>query len=195
MKILKRLGMWRRGRGFGIHSPLAYEIIRLVMGPEGRVSYSQADSLVRRHKDTGLGWRRRRHMARLLTFLKPAVVSITGEAPDGPWHRFVQAVLPGCSVNATPTPRTPLVVILDDSPLPLHPDPDGEDIACVLWPLNGGTDTASWCNTVGRALAGSRLSAPDIRSLRGPLALTNRHGAAIALWRRGLSPQLINVKF
>lgn len=102
MKISERLRRWRASRGYGIHSPLAYRIVKYVVRPDSNVIYygerrledealSKASSQLTRRQV-----KRARLLLRLVAEIEPANVWVSPGMPQ----IYLDAIrLAGCVVR------------------------------------------------------------------------------------------------
>ena len=146
MRLFRRLSTLRHGRGFGVHSPLAYELISSTL--RDKPAY-YADALT----DNVLSSRRQRRIARIMLRLiarfEPATVCLSGK---------YLAISPFLGKKVR-----------------ISEDGDAADIAMLQ------DEAARLCIRVGHPAEG-----------HGPLILDNENDLKIVIYRKGLSPTLIN---
>lgn len=83
MRLLRLLSRWRHGRGFGVHSPLAYELISTVL-PDSPAYYADTaiNASARSRRQARIG----RIVVRLVARFRPATVCCPPE-----WRQAVRA--------------------------------------------------------------------------------------------------------
>lgn len=145
MNILRRLSTLRHGRGFGVHSPLAYELIKTVLSDKPPYyGDRQVNELLKGKRERRIG----RVVLRLVARFLPSEVYAEGE-----FARIVRIASPS-AVLTDRADRADMVISYKRDKLEIM---------------------------VGKEAAGS-----------GPLILTNESDLSIIVYRRGLSPTLVN---
>lgn len=106
----------RHGRGYGVHSPLAYRMVREVLCPSDAYGYYVYDSLpqmVKRYRPT-LSVHDLKLIYRLLHELRPASVTIMSRQSAQILHQLVHAAVPTAKI----TPSGGEMLICEDFPAP-----------------------------------------------------------------------------
>lgn len=81
MNLKERINRWRTRRGYGVHSPLAFRIVKNVVRPPRDVAYYGEEKL--RYSDaSGAEIREARMLLRLVAELQPAAVWIADGVPE-----------------------------------------------------------------------------------------------------------------
>lgn len=93
MTIGERFRRWRANRGYGIHSPLAYRIVKNVVNPPGGVMY-YGEECLKSSEISGMLLNRCRLLLRLVAELQPAYVWMSPGCPE----EFYEAVRMGGGV-------------------------------------------------------------------------------------------------
>lgn len=144
-RLLRRFSTLRHGRGFGVHSPLAYELITAVL-PDKPSYY--ADARINELSDDKRHCRIARILIRLIAKFKPERVYLTSEFADLP-------TLCGNSVRQMNSAENADFSLIKN---------DNRFVIIIK------------CNN----------------SDCGPLILDNEKDLKIVIYRKGLSPTLIN---
>ena len=95
MKIRERFQRWRARKGYGVHSPLAYRLIRRAINPSKDYSF-YGEELLRDSGAYGKSLRRARRLLRLTAELQPSYVWLSPSSPQI-FHEAVR--LAGCVVR------------------------------------------------------------------------------------------------
>lgn len=161
---------WRSSRGFGVHSPFAFEFITNVLRRDGRYCYYADDAIASlAGHDRGLALLTHRVAAAL----EPEqVVSVTAPRPWMPLACGCEVLTPD---EARPSDNT-LVI------LPGCPDPDAIDVA-VKVVVNGGIAVARDDGSLLGALRGSMSRGMTFVNGSGSLVAVGRHHLPLTHYR------------
>lgn len=156
MKIAERFTRWRASRGYGVHSPLAFRLVKNVVRPprdvvyygEERLSDAFRASAEEGVRDGFLSLRRARLLLRLVADLQPSYVWMSPGTPP----LFADAVrAAGCVIR-----------IYDGA---LYPDYASRADLTVLFGEGLKKDQLRECLEPGKALAGFGLEQAFIREV------------------------------
>lgn len=189
--LARRYKTWRHGRGFGVHSPLAYRLVTQVLRP-------QRDSRFYAEKGVALfaGGKRRGHIAatllRLVADRNPRKVTVADNSDDAElWRRIVATAAPAASVTLSPGSMTPeradgcdLLIIGRGGRLPEQLPAFADELpGTYLLFVHSGRDDREYFE---RLKASGALKA---------MIIDSRRDIALAIVRRGLPPQTIEARF
>lgn len=176
---------WRHGRGFGVHSPLAFSLLSEVLRKPDGVAYYDEEALSRAF---GRGRRRRvaRTVYRLAAYVNPTSVAVlVGETELSQWSRLLHSAVPSARVTAKVHPDSRLVIVDDMSRYTPAPPPEADDTKGVYTIFTCLGDKAA------RSEFDSRISAGEFHGL----VIDSRRDMALGVERRGLSKQTIAARF
>lgn len=172
-RLWRQFTRWRHGRGFGVHSPLAYDLLTNVLNaPEAYYGDACVEALFDAPRDL----RRGRALLRLVARFHPRTVSI-GANVDRRWVDVVRRT------------DSRAKTVRDDTPADMYivADPGFEPPA------------AHPCVTVylARHRGDYRRDddASDIDNRLGPVVVDNARDMAVAVRRRGLSAKTVFARF
>ncbi len=110
--LVRRYKRWRHGRGFGIHSPFAYDFITRTL--RERLPYYAYDSLDAKAAAESIRLRRLRLLFRIAVRFNPATVAIVGERHADAEVAAVKAARSTVKVTGDPA-EADMVIVNDDS--------------------------------------------------------------------------------
>lgn len=92
----------RHGRGFGVHSPLAYDMVRETLCPPALYAYYIYDELpaLRKHYPTPLANHDLRLIFRVAVRMRPSSVTIAAQSPAILEH-LIRLAVPGAKIKRT----------------------------------------------------------------------------------------------
>ncbi|MDE6396886.1 MAG: hypothetical protein K2K84_06420 [Muribaculaceae bacterium] len=187
-RAVRSLSTWRHGRGFGIHSPLAYDLLTVTLREPRRTGYYAYRDL------NGLGGDgRKRRLARivfrLVSRFSPRRVAVCGTPEDlRYWKSVVALASRRATVEAWGRIDNPDMVIIA-APDPTLTMPDTERIDFYL-------DTADLDRLTRPRLARDpKLLPPSVHDRLGPLVINSGRGYALAVTRHGLSPMYVMARY
>ena len=187
-RALRSLRTWRHGRGFGIHSPLAYDLLTTTLREPRRTGYYAYRNL---NALGGDGRKRRlaRIVFRLVSRFSPRRVAITG-APDDLryWKSVVALASRRASAGTLQEIENPdMVIIADPAPTLTMADTNRVDFFLDTSDLDRLT-----CPRLDRD---PKYLPPSVHDRLGPLVINSGRGYAVAVTRRGLYPMNIRARF
>ncbi|MDE6368177.1 MAG: hypothetical protein K2K94_02965 [Muribaculaceae bacterium] len=119
LDIARRYKRWRHGRGFGIHSPFAYDFItRTLRERLPYYAYTKLDALAASQRLGASEQRRIRLIFRITVRFNPSSVVIIGEHNASLQKVALKSVRRDINLKA-PASEAALLIINDDSPIPL----------------------------------------------------------------------------
>lgn len=115
----RRYKRWRHGRGFGIHSPFAYDFItRTLRERLPYYAYSKLDVLAAEKWQGASGQRRLRLIFRIAVRFNPATAAIIGERNAALQKVALKSVRHDIGLKSS-VADAELIIVNDDSPLPV----------------------------------------------------------------------------
>ncbi len=185
--IPKILNTWRHGRGFGVHSPLAFHLLAdVIRRPKGASYYDEttlAESFVdRKHR------RAARIAFRLAADCRPMQVTLLVSDNDmTKWRNIIASAAPHATISATYLPSDSQMIIVDniskyDSMVAAGDE--SRDISRTI--LFTGLDDRN----LRRAFV-----AGFTKGTFPGLIIDSRRHLAIAVRRRGLPRQVFSARF
>lgn len=171
--LLHKFGRWRHGRGFGVHSPLAYDMIMSTLN--GRYGY-YGDALVDKIFDTERDRKRGRVLLRIVARFNPATIAV-----DNALERCWGDIARNTSTRAA-------VAGMDDE-------------ADLYITANAGFEppVAQPCVVVYMCTPGRECrrddADSDVARRLGPVVIDNERDMAVAVRRPGLSATTIYATF
>lgn len=176
---------WRHGRGFGVHPPLAYHLVKDVLRPRADARYyGEADA---RSLFSGRAGRRTAATVfRLLADRNPGVVAILARGERAElWRKVALLALPKARLTKVISPECEFVLVDDPEAFEMPPHPAPGDFRGVF--------------TIFTRLSDKRLR-EILREhfIEGPftgLILDSQHEMAVAVERHGLPRQCISARF
>lgn len=176
---------WRHGRGFGVHSPLAFSLLGEVLRTPDGVAYYDEEAISRIFP-RGRQRRIARTVYRLAAYVNPASVAVLAHgARQALWSRLLHSAIPSARVTAKVHPDSRLVIVDDMSRYTPAPPPEADDTKGVytIFTCLDGNDARSEFD--------SRISAGEFQGL----VIDSRRDMALGVERRGLSTQTIAARF
>lgn len=167
---------WRHGRGYGVHSPLAYTLLKQALRPPGKYGWYDQEKVVRAFRS-----RRLRHAAavtfRLAALTQPATAHIATTANHTQWEALLKAAR--SDIKLVTNPAQAAMVITDGQP-------QAQPLAALdVNPTWGAITVFTHFNAHARKA---------LRPLQALVLASPRH-LAIAIKRRNLPKQIINARF
>lgn len=190
-RVWRSFSRWRHGRGFGIHSPLAYDVLTSTLrGQRHTGYYGYRDLPPSQGGKSRKAERRARLVFRLVARFQPRSVAVAGMTADVRyWTSVVNTASRSARVAAWGKTADPDMVIIGRPTPSLTIDGNTDRIDVYL----DRTDLARLTDPlIERALTSPPLSVHD---RRGPLIIDNGRNLAVCIARRGLSPQHITARF
>lgn len=187
-RALRSFGTWRHGRGFGIHSPLAYDLLTVTLHEPRRTGYYAYRAL---NALGGDGRKRRlaRIVFRLVSRFSPQRVAVTGTSDDVAYWKSVVKL---ASKRAVTEPWGQIdnpdmvIVAAADSTLTA---PGSERVDFFL-------DNADLDRLTGPRLdRDPKQLPPSVHDRLGPLVINSGRGYAVVITRHGLSPMALRARF
>lgn len=176
---------WRHGRGFGVHSPLAFSLLGEVLRTPDGVAYYDEEAISCIFPQ-GRQRRISRTAYRLAAYVNPCSVAVLADgARQALWSRLIHSALPSARVTAKVHPDSRLVIVDDMSRYTPAPPPEADDTKGVYTIFTCLGDKAA------RSEFDSRISAGEFQGL----VIDSRRDMALGVERRGLSTQTIAARF
>lgn len=177
--IAKKYKCWRHGRGYGVHSPFAFDLItRTLRERLPYYAYEYIDASCRGLDNTSLSPSKIRLLFRLIVRFKPEAVAIIGELNSNAERVAVKAAYSHIPIGSDPKAAT-LVFVNDDCDSTLLTDVKKECI--YVFP-----DTRR-----GAAVSCDLLWAQVTRGMR----FSNGRGMSIIVTSPSLPRQQLDVRF
>lgn len=179
MGIAARLNRWRGSRGYGVHSPLAFSLVKHVLRPSRGVVYYGEEALMATDGLAGRELKRARILLRLVAELQPSFVWIS----------------PGASAHLQSAVRLAgeVIRIFDGS---LFPDRYPEADLLVLDSFSPSPGQIAEMLATGKSLIAFNLKPEDIEKFKAAntsAIILEGVDSLIAVARPGLSPYIYNV--
>ena len=187
-RALSSFSTWRHGRGFGVHSPFAYDLLTNTLHEPrhtGYYGYRELNAL------GGDGRKRRlaRIIFRIVARFSPRRVAIAGSPND---QRYWKSVVALASHRSVVGPwgeiENPDMVIIA-APEPTLTAADDHRIDVFLDTTDLDRLTRPRLDTTPASMP------PTVHDRVGPLVINSGRGYSIAVTRRGLSPMSIMARF
>lgn len=101
MSISEWYKRWRHGRGFGVHSPFAYRMVREVLRPSGEYAYYAYDEVKRLIHDFAVDMELDEALMlyRILIYLRPATVTVFSDDSGEFLRKLVNIALPEARID------------------------------------------------------------------------------------------------
>lgn len=140
--IARRYKRWRHGRGFGIHSPFAYDFItRTLRERLPYYAYDSIDALAADGLAVNLSQRRLRLLYRIAVRFNPAVIGIFGNRNSEAEMRILRSLRSDVQIRKSPAGCPFAVINSDSDTLPeispkavyVFPDSRSSDLEQKLW--------------------------------------------------------------
>lgn len=176
--LARRYKRWRHGRGFGIHSPFAFDFItRTLRERLPYYAYNRLDAVASAQHLSSAERRRLRLIFRIAVRFNPTAVAIIGNRNDGPLKVALKSVRRDMNVHS-PLSEAQLLIVTDDIAGDL---PAISDTAVCIFPATdrGG---ASICESIWQS------------TLRG-MRFDNSRGFAVIVRSPALPRQRFDVRF
>lgn len=170
---------WRHGRGFGVHSPLAYALVSEVLRKQRGYAY-------RAEQDPSLGGGvvcgdRARMLVRLAAFIDARSADVS-HIDDARMRQAVSEILRAYSPDISLTDDVADIIIVDSASDYLIPKPRGKTILLVVM----GLEDKSVRKAMDKALA-------EIKA--GAITIDNARDMAVTALRQDLPRQTIEAAF
>lgn len=118
INLAKAYKRWRHGRGFGVHSPFAYDFItRTLREKLPYYAYERIEASCAKIDGTTLSARRIKQIFRILVRFNPKYVMIYGKGNAIAERIAIKAVSPAIAIGADHD-RADVVLVNDDASLP-----------------------------------------------------------------------------
>lgn len=140
--IARRYKRWRHGRGFGIHSPFAYDFItRTLCEKLPYYAYDSIDALTAERRGTTMSQRRLRLLYRIAVRFNPATIGLFGTEYSAAERATLSDLRSDVAIQDSPTDCTFAIINPDSDNLPninphavyIFPDARSGDLQQKLW--------------------------------------------------------------
>lgn len=179
MGIATAYKRWRHGRGFGVHSPLAYDLVMNTLRERGAYyAYERLDAAARRGGDVSP--RRLRLIFRLLVRFNPQKVAIIGEDKNGLLRLAVKSANSRCCLVESGDEANFVIInglSSDARAVRTYRSNKLSDDSCKVWIIISSPVDELWGN------------------VSHGLRLDNHRGMSIIVVRPGLPRQQIDVRY
>ena len=110
MKLFDWYKRWRHGRGYGVHSPSAYALVRDVLRPGSKYAFYAYDKLKLRRWGGSMTVAEQELVYRLFVHFQPSEITVyLPEGADGCLQKIAAIALPEARVRTVPAERLSVV--------------------------------------------------------------------------------------
>lgn len=140
--IARRYKRWRHGRGFGIHSPFAFDFITHTLRERRPYyAYDNIDAIAAETRDSDLPWKRLRLIFRIAVRYNPATVGIFGNLNIETEKKVIENLRSDVSIRTSPEDCDFAIINSDCDGLPsvkpqavyIFPDARRSNLNLELW--------------------------------------------------------------
>lgn len=182
---------WRHGRGFGVHSPLAYRLVSEVLRPRGDACY-YGEAWARALFAGDSRSRGAATVLRLLADRNPRSVALISGAENAPsWRRLIAGTVPRARIADTVCNDSEFIIV--DS----AEDPSVQDLMLPAdtKSLPGGKGVYTVFTNLRDKSMRRIFEERFVRSGFRGLIIDSEHDTAVCVERHGLPRQYISARF